>query len=70
MIVIPFTKVKMSVQDPEEEVAVDLEEASSSTDAQAHRLDPEKAMDIYKTVGTGYKEIAVEPRRALAVRRR
>jgi regulator of protease activity HflC (stomatin/prohibitin superfamily) len=72
-IVIPFTKVvKMSVQTQEYMEVADTPSKEGliiNLDVSLlYRLDPEKAADIYKTVGTGYKEIVVEPQLRSAVR--
>jgi regulator of protease activity HflC (stomatin/prohibitin superfamily) len=71
--VIPFTRVaKMSVKTREvketaevpskEGLIMDLEGSL------LYRLDPEKADDIYKTIGKDYEEIAVHPQIRSAIR--
>ena len=72
-IVIPFTRViKMSIKTQEvketaevpskEGLIMDLEGSL------LFRLDPEKADDIYRTIGKNYEEIAVQPQIRSAIR--
>ena len=72
-IVFPFTRViKMSIKTQEvketaqvpskEGLIMDLEGSL------LYRLDPQKADDIYKTIGKNYQEIAVEPQIRSAIR--
>lgn len=72
-IVLPFTRViKMSIKTQEvketaevpskEGLIMDLEGSL------LYRLDPEKADDIYKTIGRAYEEIAVHPQIRSAIR--
>ena len=72
-VVVPFTRViRMSVQTEEikeqaevpsqEGLIMDLEVSL------LFRLDPEKADDIYKTVGRGYRSVVVEPQIRSAIR--
>jgi prohibitin 1 len=72
-VVFPFTRVvKMSVKTQEvketaevpskEGLIMDLEGSL------LYRLDPQKADDIYKTIGKNYQEIAVEPQIRSAIR--
>ena len=72
-VVFPFTRVvKMSIKTQEvketaevpskEGLIMDLEGSL------LFRLDPEKADDIYRTVGTDYQEIAVHPQIRTAIR--
>jgi prohibitin 1 len=72
-VVLPFTRVvKMSVKTQEvketaevpskEGLIMDLEGSL------LYRLDPQKADDIYKTIGKNYQEIAVEPQIRSAIR--
>ena len=72
-LVFPFTRVvKMSIKTQEvketaqvpskEGLIMDLEGSL------LYRLDPQKADDIYKTIGKNYQEIAVEPQIRSAIR--
>ena len=72
-IVLPFTRViKMSIKTQEvketaevpskEGLIMDLEGSL------LYRLDPEKADDIYRTIGKDYEEIAVQPQIRSAIR--
>jgi regulator of protease activity HflC (stomatin/prohibitin superfamily) len=72
-LVLPFTRVvKMSIKTQEvketaqvpskEGLIMDLEGSL------LYRLDPQKADDIYKTIGKNYQEIAVEPQIRSAIR--
>ena len=72
-VVIPFTRViKMSIKTQEvketaevpskEGLIMDLEGSL------LYRLDPEKADDIYRTIGRNYEEIAVHPQIRSAIR--
>jgi prohibitin 1 len=72
-VVFPFTRVvKMSIKTQEvketaqvpskEGLIMDLEGSL------LYRLDPQKADDIYKTIGKNYQEIAVEPQIRSAIR--
>jgi prohibitin 1 len=72
-LVLPFTRVhKMSIQTQEvketaevpskEGLVMDLEGSL------LYRLDPARAAEMYKTVGTNYPEVAVEPQIRSAIR--
>ena len=72
-LVIPFTRVvKMSVQTQEDtEVAETPSKEGLNINLNVsllYRLDPRKAVEIYKTVGRNYKEIIVQPQMRSAIR--
>lgn len=72
-LVIPFTRVvKMSVQTQEDtEVAETPSKEGLNINLNVsllYRLDPKKAVEIYKTVGRNYKEIIVQPQMRSAIR--
>src|SRR5262249_41560194 len=72
-VVVPMTRViRMSVQTQEiKEVAEVPSQEGLNMDLEAsllYRLDPEKADDLYKTVGRNYVEIVVEPQIRSAIR--
>lgn len=72
-LVIPFTRIiKMSVQTQEDtEVAETPSKEGLNINLNVsllYRLDPKKAVEIYKTVGRNYKEIIVQPQMRSAIR--
>jgi regulator of protease activity HflC (stomatin/prohibitin superfamily) len=72
-IVLPFTRViKMSIktQDVKETAEVPSKEGliMDLEGSLLYRLDPEKADDIYRTIGKNYQEIAVAPQIRSAIR--
>lgn len=72
-IVIPFTRVvKMSVQTQEVEEIADTPSKEGliiNLDVSLLcRIDPARAVDIYKTVGTSYRNIIVQPQLRSAIR--
>lgn len=72
-IVVPFTKViKMSTQTMEVMEVADTPSKEGliiNLDVSLlYRLDPRKAAEIYKTVGTNYREVIVEPQLRSSIR--
>ena len=72
-LVVPFTRViRMSIQTQELKEAAEVpSQEGLIMDLEASllfRLDPEKADDIYRTVGRNYREVAVEPQIRSAIR--
>jgi prohibitin 1 len=72
-VVFPFTKVvKMSVKTQEVKETAEVPSKEGLTmdleGSLLFRLDPEKAADIYKTIGPDYQEIAVHPQIRSAIR--
>lgn len=72
-IIVPFTRVvKMSVQTMEFMEVADTPSKEGliiNLDVSLlYRLDPNRAVDIYKTVGRSYKEIIVQPQLRSAIR--
>jgi regulator of protease activity HflC (stomatin/prohibitin superfamily) len=72
-LVFPFTRViKMSIQtqeDTEQAETPSKEGLNISLNVSLlYRLDPQKAVEIYKTVGRNYKEIIVQPQMRSAIR--
>ena len=72
-IVVPFTKViKMSTQTMEVMEVADTPSKEGliiNLDVSLlYRLDPKKAAEIYKTVGTNYREVIVEPQLRSSIR--
>jgi prohibitin 1 len=72
-LVIPFTRVvKMSVQTQEFMEVADTPSKEGliiNLDVSLlYRIDPNKAVEIYKTVGRGYKEVIVQPQLRSAIR--
>lgn len=72
-LVVPLTRVvKMSVQTQEDtEVAETPSKEGLNISLNVsllYRLDPRKAVEIYKTVGRNYKEIIVQPQMRSAIR--
>ena len=71
--VFPFTRVvKMSIQTQEVKETAEVPSKEGLTmeleGSLLFRLDPEKAANIYKTVGQDYQEIAVHPQIRSAIR--
>ncbi len=72
-IVVPFTRVvNMSIQTQEFMEVADTPSKEGliiNLDVSLlYRLDPNKAVDIYKTVGSNYKDIVVQPQLRSAIR--
>jgi prohibitin 1 len=72
-IVVPFTRVvRMSIQTQEFMEVADTPSKEGliiNLDVSLlYRLDPNKAVDIYKTVGSNYKDIVVQPQLRSAIR--
>jgi prohibitin 1 len=72
-LVIPFTRVvKMSIQTQEVMEVADTPSKEGliiNLDVSLlYRLDPKKAVEIYKTVGSNYKDIVVQPQLRSAIR--
>ena len=72
-VVFPFTKVvKMSVKTQEVKETAEVPSKEGLTmdleGSLLFRLDPERAADIYKTIGPDYQEIAVHPQIRSAIR--
>jgi prohibitin 1 len=72
-LVVPFTRVvNMSIQTQEFMEVADTPSREGliiNLDVSLlYRLDPNKAVDIYKTVGNNYKEIVVQPQLRSAIR--
>jgi regulator of protease activity HflC (stomatin/prohibitin superfamily) len=72
-VVVPFTRVvKMSIQTQEVKETAEVPSKEGLTmeleGSLLYRLDPEKAADVYRTVGRNYPEIVVFPQIRSAIR--
>jgi prohibitin 1 len=72
-VVFPFTRVvKMSVKTQEVKETAEVPSKEGLTmeleGSLLYRLDPQKAADVYRTIGKDYEEIAVQPQIRSAIR--